>query len=201
MSNYNEIINCGEPDWSGHVRKRPHLYIGKTDIDGLHRLITLLVESAFDQRITEGCTGIEVTLQTDHFVTARFNGSGISVEQNGEITFLERLLTKWIPEKQMRPHPLMIVNALSHELTIEVKRNGFLWRQAYLMGSPIMPVTSIRPLNKDETTGVQITFTPNFTVLDDNEFDYSVLLQQSEELIHQHKSVIFSLQDRRTASD
>jgi DNA gyrase/topoisomerase IV subunit B len=70
MSQYNEIINCGGPDWAEHVRKRPQIYIRKTDIEGLHRLITLLVESAFDECITEGC--IKLDFAHDNFRSTAF---------------------------------------------------------------------------------------------------------------------------------
>ena len=80
---------------------------------------------------------------------------------------------------------VLTVNALSSEVVAEISRSGYLWRQTYNEGLPTSSVEQVRPLAEGESTGTSITFTPDFTIMDEGlAFDYTVIGERCQELAY-----------------
>ncbi|GAB5493738.1 MAG: hypothetical protein Phog2KO_39530 [Phototrophicaceae bacterium] len=80
---------------------------------------------------------------------------------------------------------LSAVNALSAEMIAEIKRSGYLWRQTYSEGLVTSPVEQVRPLTEGESTGTSMTFTPDFTIMDEGlTFDYELIKERCQELAY-----------------
>ena len=87
------------------------------------------------------------------------------------------------------------VTALSSRLVAGVKRDGFLWQQTYQEGMPTTQVEQIRPLAEGESTGTSITFTPDFTIMEDGlTFDYELIVGRCRELAYLLPNVTFRVE-------
>lgn len=192
-----------------HIRRRPGMYIGGTDSRALHHLIWEVVDNALDEAMVGGCNEISITLHENNRVTISDNGSGIPVEADSRgRTLLEIFLTQvgcgWHNLKEysvsggLHGVGISAVNALAANLTAEVKRNGYLWRQSYTEGIPTTEVEKVRPLDKNELTGTSISFTPDFTIMDaENSFDYERIVARCRELAYLLPNIIFRVTDER----
>ena len=195
-----------------HVRLRPGMYFGGKDKRALHNVLF----EALDDSIAEIEAGhgdhIWITLGPDSQVTIRDNGRGLPVHMtergvpmlysimvdgssgrvNGTYEFAH-----WEGHKSAG---LVGVNALASELDAEVATEGGLWRQSYRAGVPIEEVTRIRDLEAGEPTGTTLSFRPDFTIFEPNEFDYAIVSQRARDLAALHPNTTVSLEDRRESS-
>lgn len=193
-----------------HIRKRPGMYVGGTDSRALHHLIYEVVDNSIDEALAGRCDRIMITLRADGSVSISDNGVGIPVgiqKQTGK-SALEVVLTvvggggkfensAYKVSGGLHGVGLTAVNALSDELHAEVYRDGFLWRQIHRRGRAITPVEKIRPLEPGEATGTTISFMPDFSVLDHNEFSYETLAQRFREMAFVTRKVSITLRDER----
>jgi DNA gyrase subunit B len=92
---------------------------------------------------------------------------------------------------------LTAVNALSDEMVAEVYRDNHLWRQIYRRGVPVTGVEQIRPMQEGEATGTTISFRPDFSVLEPNDFSFEMLAQRFQEMAFVTRKVTISLRDER----
>jgi DNA gyrase subunit B len=193
-----------------HIRLRPGMYVGGTDIRALHHLIHEVVDNSIDEALAGRCDHIMITLHDGDSVTVTDNGVGIPVGLHKDTgkSALEVVMTKvgaggkfdnnaYKVSGGLHGVGLSAVNALSAELTAEIYRNGFLWRQSYNAGVPASEVEKVRKLEADEPTGTRITFTPDFTVLDYNEFNFNTLAQRFREMAFVTRRVSITLRDER----
>lgn len=193
-----------------HIRLRPGMYVGGKDIRALHHLIYEVVDNAIDEALAGRCDRIVVTLHANGFVSIRDNGVGIPVGINKKlgISTLEGVMTKvgmggkfgtgaYKVSGGLHGVGLTAVNALSDELIAEVYRDGFHWRQIYKRGIPQSGVEQVRPLRDDEGTGTVISFRPDFTVLDPNDFSFETLAQRFQEMAFVTRKVFITLRDER----
>ncbi len=198
-----------------HVRKRPGMYIGGVDARALHHLVYEIVDVSVEAALVNECNHIEIILQPKNQVTIRDNGNGLSVapmsvESIGESgkTRLEYVMT--VIGKDASDHypiygslhgvGLSAVNALSALMRVEVRRDGYLWSQAYREGTAQSAVVQERPLAVGESTGTSFTFTPDFTILEPNNFNYDRLVVRSRELAYLVKGLRISVRDERITS-
>jgi DNA gyrase subunit B len=193
-----------------HIRKRPGMYVGGTDSRALHHLIYEVVDNSIDEALAGRCDRIMITLRADGSVSISDNGVGIPVgiqKQTGK-SALEVVLTvvggggkfensAYKVSGGLHGVGLTAVNALSDELHAEVYRDGFLWRQIHRRGRAVTPVEKIRPLEPNEGTGTTISFMPDFSVLDHNEFSYETLAQRFREMAFVTRKVSITLRDER----
>lgn len=156
------------------VRKRPGMYIGDVhDGSGLfHLLQEVLDNSVNEHRIGHGAR-IEVTLAEDGLVTVNDNGRGIPVDTAADfgVPVAEVVMTRLFAGRRLNdahatsagPHGVgvAVVNAVSEELSVEIRREGKLWRQEYRRGIPRTPLTSVRDLDPGEPTGTRLSFRPD----------------------------------------
>jgi DNA gyrase subunit B len=193
-----------------HIRLRPGMYVGGTDIRALHHLIYEVVDNAIDEALAGRCDHILVTLHDDNAVSVTDNGVGIPVGLNKEqnMSTLELVMTKvgaggkfdnsaYKVSGGLHGVGVSAVNALSTELRAEVFRDGYLWEQVYHAGVRADDVKRIRKLEPGEPTGTRVTFIPDFTVMEPNEFSYATLLQRFREMAFVTRRVTITLRDER----
>jgi DNA gyrase subunit B len=192
-----------------HVRLRPGMYVGITDLQGLHESVRLILDDFVDEVLVGHCDHIWITLHPNQGITLRNNGRGISTKPIHENkSFLELLMTEAGIKRVNGDYQitggffgicLYATNALSAELKIESAYDGFLWQQTYREGIPHSEVIRVRELEENEGTGVTITFRPDFTILEVNEFDYDMLAERARDLAYL-LPVTITLRDEREAT-
>jgi len=193
-----------------HIRLRPGMYVGGTDSRALHHLIYEVVDNSIDEALAGRCDHILVTLNPDRSVTVTDNGVGIPVGLNKELNMstLEMVMTKvgaggkfddsaYKVSGGLHGVGVSAVNALSAHTQVDVFRNGKMYRQTYSAGVPTSTVEEIRPLDDGEPTGTSTTFLPDFTVMDNNEFNYNTLAQRFREMAFVTRKVTIQLRDER----
>lgn len=191
-----------------HVRLRPGMYIGGTDSDAPHHLINIVLDHMLEDIMMGQCDHIWLTLQPDQTVTVRDNGPGFPMKVHDDGTCLELCLES-VPaggdpcsrggfDTQVGLHgmSLIVTNVLSSELSVKNWRDGHLWQKTYREGLPHTALSK-QPLTEPKT-GFQITFTPDFTILDPNEFDIEVVRHRCRELTYQLPDLTITLRDERT---
>ncbi len=173
------------------VRKRPAMYIGSTDIRGLHHLVWEIVDNSVDEAINGHASYIEVTVYADgRTCSVRDNGRGIPVEIHPEEgrSALEVILTtlhaggkfeqgNYLQSGGLHGVGSSVVNALSEELIAEVKRGGRSWRQIFRRGVPIGPIEDTGPATG---TGTEITFRADPEIFEEVDLDGDLIAERLE---------------------
>ncbi len=191
------------------VRKRPGMYIGSTDVRGLHHLIYEIVDNSIDEAMAGHGSQITVTLNDDGSVSVEDNGRGIPVDMHpvAKRPALEVVLTtlhaggKFGGEGSgykvsggLHGVGGSVVNALSVTMRAEVFRDGFSYVQEYKRGKPTM---DMRKQGKTEKTGTLITFTPDDEIFDTTEFDLDLILTRLRQQAYLTRGITISVIDAR----
>ncbi len=174
------------------IRKRPGMYIGTTDIAGLHHLVYEIVDNAIDEAMAGFCTHITVTIHKDSSVTVTDNGRGIPVQIHPKYktSALEVVMTKLHAGSKfdrksykvsggLHGVGISVVNALSKEMDVTVYKEGKVHYQKYKMGKPVKPVEI---LGDTEKSGTTVTFHPDEKVFDTTDYKFDVLADRLREL-------------------
>lgn len=193
------------------VKRRPGMYIGSTDVRGLHHLVKELVDNAIDEAMGGYCTHIEVTIHPDNSVSVRDNGRGIPVGYHEKMhkSALEVALTVlhaggkfggsgYKVSGGLHGVGLSVVNALSSKLTAEVRRDGVVYRQEYVNGDPVTGVEQVGTYGDDTGSGTTITFLANDQIFDTLDYNYDTLRGRMRELAFLNKGVAITVTDQRT---
>ena len=193
------------------VKRRPGMYIGSTDVRGLHHLVKELVDNAIDEAMGGYCTHIEVTIHPDNSVSVRDNGRGIPVGYHEKMhkSALEVALTVlhaggkfggsgYKVSGGLHGVGLSVVNALSSRLTAEVRRDGVVYRQEYVNGDPVTGVEQVGTYGDDTGSGTTITFLANDKIFDTLDYNYDTLRGRMRELAFLNKGVAITVTDERT---
>ncbi|WP_066505233.1 DNA topoisomerase (ATP-hydrolyzing) subunit B [Abyssisolibacter fermentans] len=189
------------------VRKRPGMYIGSTGSKGLHHLVHEVVDNSIDEALAGVCDTIEVIINSDSSITVIDNGSGIPVEihpKTGKST-VETVLTvlhaggkfdnnAYKVAGGLHGVGVSVVNALSKELEVTVKRNGEIYYQKYERG---VPLTKLDVIGKCEDTGTTISFIPDEKIFDDVIFSNEILEKRLKEKAFLNKGIKITLEDKR----
>ncbi len=189
------------------VRKRPGMYIGSTSTRGLHHLVYEIMDNSIDEALAGYCDHIIVTINKDNSITNIDNGRGIPVGMHAKmkIPTLEVVHTilhaggKFGGEGYKVSGGLhgvgaSVVNALSEKMTVEVSRDGKIWRQVYERGAP---VTGVECVGDTEQTGTKTTFKPDAQIFEETVFDFDVLLKRFREMAFLNKNIKITLIDDR----
>ncbi len=190
------------------VRKRPGMYIGSTGHRGLHHLVYEVVDNSVDEALAGCCTSIEVALCEDSSVSVVDNGRGIPVKvmPRYERPAVEIVMTKlhaggkfggegYKVSGGLHGVGVSVVNALSEWLVVEVRREGFRWRQRYERGVPVTELENLGPCGDDH--GTSIHFKADSLIFDDLNFNFSTLSQRLREVAFLNRSLRISLTDVR----
>ena len=193
------------------VKRRPGMYIGSTDVRGLHHLVKELVDNAIDEAMGGYCTHIEITIHPDNSVSVRDNGRGIPVGYHEKMhkSALEVALTVlhaggkfggsgYKVSGGLHGVGLSVVNALSSRLTAEVRRDGIIYRQEYVNGDPVTGVEQVGTYGDDTGSGTTITFLANDQIFDTLDYNYDTLRGRMRELAFLNKGVAITVTDERT---
>lgn len=195
------------------VRRRPGMYIGSTDSMGLHHLVYEIVDNAIDEAMAGYCTHISVNIHPGNSITVTDNGRGIPVDIHPKTgkSALEVALTilhaggkfggsGYKVSGGLHGVGLSVVNALSDELTAEVKRNGRVYRQTCQKGNKITEVEQVGICGEDEH-GTKITFAPDGTIFDEVNYDYDTLARRLRELAFLNGGIDITVTDERGEHD
>ncbi|RFA07779.1 DNA topoisomerase (ATP-hydrolyzing) subunit B [Subtercola boreus] len=193
------------------VRKRPGMYIGSTGPRGLHHLVYEIVDNSVDEALAGYCDTILITILKDGGVRVVDNGRGIPVDLNKHEnkSTVEVVLTilhaggkfgggGYSVSGGLHGVGSSVVNALSAELDVEVRRQGHVYRQSYKHGIPQAP------LEKGETsteTGTTISFWPSRETFETVEFDYETLRARFQQMAFLNKGLRLTLTDQRGDED
>ena len=189
------------------VRKRPGMYIGSTGERGLHHLVYEVVDNAVDEALAGYCDRIDVRLLADGGVRVADNGRGIPVDEHPveKRPAVEVVLTtlhaggkfdgkSYAVSGGLHGVGVSVVNALSSRLEVEVRRDGFVWRQSYELSQPVTPLTRGEPT---EETGTIITFWPDTTIFETTDWDYETLSRRLQEMAFLNRGLEINLTDER----
>jgi DNA gyrase subunit B len=195
------------------VRVRPGMYIGSTDVRGLHHLVYEVVDNSVDEVLNGGCTHIDIVIQKDGSVRNEDNGRGIPVDMHPQrpgVSTLEVVMTtlhaggKFGGEgyKQgsggLHGVGVSAVNALSEYCRVEVKRDGKLYAQEYRQGIPQGPV---KVVGTSEGTGTITIFKPDLTIMETGDFQFDVLAQRFREMAYLNRGLTIHLRDERDGNE
>lgn len=194
-----------------HVRKRPGMYIGTTDIDGLHHCIYEVVDNSIDEALAGFCTEIEVILHNDGYIEVTDNGRGIPVdihEQTG-VSALEVVMTKLNAGGKFDKNSykisgglhgvgVSVVNSLSENLKAYVYKNGKIYFQEYKRGVAVEP---IKVIGETEKRGTTVLFKPDKEIFKDINPHYDVLAHRLRELSFLNKGIQITLIDKREKTE
>jgi len=189
------------------VRRRPGMYVGSTDVRGLHHLVYEVTDNAVDEALAGACDHIEITIHGDNSVTVEDNGRGIPVDIHRATgkSALEVVMTTlhagakfggggYKVASGLHGVGVSAVNALSEWLEVEVKRDGRLYRQRYERGVPVMPV---KPVGKARGTGTRVRFLPDGTIFKDLNYRYETLAQRFREMAFLTRGLTIRFRDER----
>ena len=191
------------------VRKRPGMYIGSTGERGLHHLVHEVVDNAVDEALAGFNDRIEVTLLADGGVRVDDGGRGIPVDDHPveKRPAVEVVMTtlhaggkfggeSYAVSGGLHGVGVSVVNALSSRLEVEVRRDGYHWRQAYRFGDPAGKLT--RGTATDET-GTTITFWPDDQIFESTEWSFETLSRWLQEMAFLNRGLTIVLTDLRPA--
>ncbi|MFC1811008.1 DNA topoisomerase (ATP-hydrolyzing) subunit B [Patescibacteria group bacterium] len=190
------------------VRKRPGMYIGTTDIAGLHHLVWEIVDNSIDEAMAGHCKNIIVILHKDGSCSVDDDGRGIPVDtqkQTGK-SALETVLTVlhaggkfgedggYKVSGGLHGVGVSVVNALSEKTVAEVFRDGKVYRQEYSKGDV---KTEVEEVGKSNRTGTRITFVPDKGMFESTELDYETVKSRMRQQAYLTKGVTINIIDER----
>jgi DNA gyrase subunit B len=191
------------------VRKRPGMYIGSTGERGLHHLVYEVVDNAVDEALAGFCDRIDVTLLAEGGVRVADNGRGIPVDNHPveKRPAVEVVLTtlhaggkfdgkSYAVSGGLHGVGVSVVNALSARLEVEIRRDGYLWRQTYQLGDP---VSGLSRGEATAETGSTITFWPDDGIFETTEWSFETLSRRLQEMAFLCRGLTITLTDLRPA--
>ena len=193
------------------VRKRPGMYIGSTDVKGLHHLVQEIVDNSIDEALSGYCDTIVVTLNADGSCSVTDNGRGIptAMHHTEKISAVEVVLTKlhaggkfggggYKISGGLHGVGLSVVNALSEWLEVEVFQNGNHYKQIYNRGVPQAP---LKVIGTADRTGTKVTFYPDDEIFETIVFNYDTIKIRLRELAYLNKGLTIRMEDRRAGQE
>ena len=189
------------------VRKRPGMYIGPTDINGLHTMVREVVDNSVDEVMAGRATAVEVVIHDDGSVTVRDDGQGIPVGIHPKmgISTLQVVMTVlhaggkfggtgYKVSSGLHGVGVSAVNALSAYCRVDVYRNGRHYYQIFKCGIPQGDITDVEPTDRH---GTETTFLPDTTIIQTLDYNFRTLAQRFREMSYLNKGLRFRFVDER----
>ncbi len=191
------------------VRKRPAMYIGSTGELGLHHLVYEVVDNSVDEALAGFADRIDTVIHIDNSITVVDNGRGIPVDDmeiDGEkVPAAQVVMTKLHAGGKFDTSSYKVsgglhgvgvscVNALSEELELEIRRDGFTWEQTYSKGEP---TSKLKKTGQAKKRGTKVHFKPDTTIFTTTEYNFDTLAQRLRELAFLNKGLLITLTDER----
>ena len=189
------------------VRKRPAMYIGDIGTKGLHHLVWEVVDNSIDEAMAGHCTQIKVSILSNGGISVEDDGRGIPVDINKKEgkTGLELVMTvlhaggkfdkdSYKVSGGLHGVGVSVVNALSKECTVFVKRQGSIYSQTYKYGKS---TTEIEKHGSTETTGTKVVFYPDDSIFNESTYFFDVIDERLRELAYLNSGIKILLSDER----
>jgi DNA gyrase subunit B len=184
------------------------MYIGSTGLRGLHHLVYEVVDNSVDEALAGYCDHVEVTIQPDNSVCVRDNGRGIPVAkmEKEKLSALEVVMTVlhaggkfgegggYKVSGGLHGVGVSVVNALSEHVEVEVRRDGYVWTQAYERGKPLSEVKRGEPTQE---TGTKTTFLPDADIFETLDLDFTTLEERMRDTAFLTRGLRIVLRDKR----
>ncbi len=190
------------------VRKRPGMFIGSTDVRGLHHLAYEAIDNSIDEALAGHCTKITLTIHQNKYLSVEDNGRGIPVDKHPKynMSALTLVMTKlhaggkfdrnvYKVSGGLHGVGISVTNALSIHFIVHVKRQNRLWRQDFSCGTPTTEVIDLGPA---EGTGTKVTFLPDTNIMETGEWNYDTLSNRMRELAFLNKGIHIECVDERS---
>ncbi len=190
------------------VRKRPGMYIGDTNINGLHHLIYEVVDNSIDESMAGYCNEISITIAKDGKAIIKDNGRGIPVDihPTENIPAATVVLTvlhaggkfdkdTYKVSGGLHGVGVSVVNALSKNLSMIIEKNGNIYRQEFACG---IPQTELEIVGTSKKSGTTIEFYPDDSIFETSDFVKETLAKRFKELAYLNKNITIKFSDERS---
>ena len=193
------------------VRKRPGMYIGSTGERGLHHLVYEVVDNSVDEALAGHCSRIVITLQADGGVRVEDDGRGIPtgihpVEGIPAVTLVLTALHAggkfggggYKVSGGLHGVGVSVVNALASRLEVEVRNEGYRWRQTFRLGVPDAPLERLEPTDQ---TGTTIVYWASEDIFETTDYSFETLTSRFREMAFLNKGLEIVVRDERPGAD
>ena len=196
------------------VRKRPGMYIGTTDVKGLHHLVWEIVDNAIDEALAGYCKNIEVVINKDNSITVKDDGRGIptDVHPKTKISTVETVYTVlhaggkfggggYKVSGGLHGVGASVVNALSSWVEVTVYKYGKIHNIRFENGGHTVKPLQVIGACDEKRTGTTVTFKPDPEIFDTDIYDYETLRTRIRELAFLNRGLSINIRDDRDMED
>ena len=196
------------------VRKRPGMYIGTTDVKGLHHLVWEIVDNSIDEALAGYCNNIEIIINKDNSVTVKDDGRGIPVGIHPKtgISTVETVYTVlhaggkfggggYKVSGGLHGVGASVVNALSKWVNVTVYKDCKIYEAKFANGGKTVQKLTEIGTCEENRTGTTVTFKPDPEIFDTEIYDYDTLRVRIRELAFLNKGLRLTLRDDRDEKD
>ena len=189
------------------VRRRPGMYIGSTDVRGLHHLVWEVVDNSIDEAMAGHATRIDVAIAADGTVTVQDDGRGVPVGRHATgkdaLEVVHTVLHAggkfggggYKVSGGLHGVGVSVVNALSEWLRVETARDGYVWAQEYVRGKPTTAVSKVGP--QGDRKGTRTSFRADHEVFESTDYGFETISQRLRESAYLNKGLWIRLTDDR----